>query len=281
MSKKKVLVTGANGYIGRHVVKALLDMGHEVLAADLRAEGLDERAKFTDIPIFSRDEDIYEKMGRPDVCIHMAWRNGFVHNNDSHMLDLPDHYIFIKNMINGGLPELAVMGTMHEVGYWEGAITEDTPTNPTSLYGIAKNALRQMTYLLASGKDVTVQWLRAYYIIGDDLKNNSIFSKIVKSEKEGLPTFPFTTGKNKFDFIHVDELANQIAAASTQTEVKGVINCCTGIPMSLADKVDAFIKENGFNIRPEYGAYPDRPYDSPGIWGDASKIQEIMKKFEN
>lgn len=62
-------------------------------------------------------------------------------------------------MIEGGLPQLSVMGTMHEVGYWEGAITEDTPTNPTSLYGIAKNALRQMTYLLASGTETKVDWL--------------------------------------------------------------------------------------------------------------------------
>lgn len=277
MGKKRVLVTGANGYIGRHVVKALLDAGNEVLAADFKSDGLDERAQFVDTPIFSGDENIFEQLGQPDVCIHMAWRNGFVHNDDSHIVDLPNHYTFIKNMIAGGLKELAVMGTMHEVGYWEGAIEEDTPTKPTSLYGIAKNALRQMTYNLADGKDVVVQWLRAYYIIGDDMKNNSIFSKIVKSEKEGLPTFPFTTGKNKFDFIHVDELARQIAAASTQTEVTGVINCCTGKPMSLADKVNEFIEENGFAIRPEYGAYPDRPYDSPGIWGNAEKIQKIME----
>lgn len=278
--RKKVLVTGANGYIGRHVVKELLDMGHEVIAADFKSDGIDERAVFTDTPIFSQDEDIYDQLGRPDVCIHMAWRNGFIHNADSHLTDLPDHYLFIKHMIEGGLPELAVMGTMHEVGYWEGAITEDTPTNPTSLYGIAKNALRQMTFLLASNKDVVVQWLRAYYIIGDDLKNNSVFSRIVKSEKEGQPTFPFTTGKNKFDFIHVDELAREIAAASTQTEIKGVINCCTGEPKSLADKVEEFISENGFKIRPEYGAYPDRPYDSPGVWGDPSKIRQIMKNLE-
>ena len=34
---------------------------------------------------------------------------------------------------------------------------------------------------------------------------------------------------------------------------------------------------DGFKIRPEYGAFPDRPYDSPGVWGDAEKIKKIMK----
>lgn len=276
--RKKVLVTGANGYIGRHVVKKLLDMGHEVLASDFSFEGIDERAKLVTVPIFSGDTDIYEQFGRPDVCIHMAWRNGFVHNADSQILDLPDHYTFIKNMIEGGLSQIAVMGTMHEVGYWEGAITEDTPTNPISLYGIAKNALRQMTFSLAADRDAKVTWLRAYYILGDDKKSNSIFAKIVKWEEEGKEKFPFNSGKNKYDFISVDELATQIASAATQDKIFGIINCCTGEPISLADKVEEFIKEHNFKIRPEYGAFPDRPYDSPAIWGDSSKIKKIMNE---
>lgn len=280
MNKKRVLVTGANGYIGRHVVQALLELGHEVLAADFAFDGIDERAERMETPIFSGDENIYEQLGKPDVCIHMAWRNGFVHNADTHITDLPNHFTFIKNMIAGGLPQLAVMGTMHEVGYWEGAIKEDTPTNPTSLYGISKNALRQMTYLLASGTNTKVDWLRAYYILGDDKKSNSLFAKIVRWEEEGKETFPFNSGKNKYDFISVDELSKQIATAATQDEIHGVINCCTGNPVSLADKVDEFIKEHGFKIRPEYGAFPDRPYDSPGVWGDAEKINLIMKNHK-
>lgn len=50
----------------------------------------------------------------------------------------------------------------------------------------------------------------------------------------------------------------------------------TGKPMSLADKIESYIKEKNMNIRLEYGAFPDRPYDSPGIWGDAAKIEAIM-----
>lgn len=277
MAKKKILVTGANGYIGRHVVTALLNKGCEVIALDFAFDGVDERAIRNETPIFSDDPELFDKMGRPDACIHMAWRNGFQHNAETHITDLPNHYLFLKNMMEGGLKQVAVMGTMHEIGYWEGAITEDTPANPISLYGIAKNALRQITIQLAKENGVILQWLRAYYILGDDLKNNSIFSRIVKLEQEGSPTFPFTSGKNKYDFINVDELAAQISAATIQTEVQGIINCCTGNPVSLADKVEEFIKEKNYKIRPEYGAFPDRPYDSPGVWGDPEKINQIMK----
>ena len=234
-----------------------------------------EQRKFP-FPFFSGDEDIYEQLGRPDVVLHMAWRNGFVHKADSHILDLPAHYTFIRNLLKGGLRHIAVMGTMHEIGYWEGAIDENTPANPSSLYGISKNALRQMTLLMAQEYGAVCYWLRAYYICGDDLKSHSIFTTISQREQNGEATFPFTSGKNLYDFIEVDVLASQIAHAVNQDEVTGIINCCTGVPVSLADKVEEYIRKNGYKIRPEYGAYPDRPYDSPGVWGNPEKIQKIM-----
>lgn len=136
----KVLVTGANGYIGKHVVEALLNKGCDVYAADVRFEGMDERVKKVTAPIFDNPE-IFEESGCPDVCIHMAWRDGFVHNSEAHIVDLPKHYGFIKNMLEGGLKQIITMGSMHEVGYWEGAIDENTPTHPSSYYGIAKMPL--------------------------------------------------------------------------------------------------------------------------------------------
>ena len=85
---KTILVTGAAGYIGRHVVKKALDMGYRVIASDFAFKGVDERAEFCDVPIFSGDKNIYAALGKPDVCIHMAWRDGFRHNAPSHMKDL-------------------------------------------------------------------------------------------------------------------------------------------------------------------------------------------------
>ena len=79
-------------------------------------------------------------------------------------------------------------------------------------------------------------------------------------------------------FTNIDELAKMICAASVQNEVNGIINVCTGEPMSLADKVESFIKEHNFKIKLKYGAFPDRPYDSPGEWGDATLIKKIMEK---
>ncbi|ELC8398748.1 NAD-dependent epimerase/dehydratase family protein [Clostridium perfringens] len=274
---KKVLVTGANGYIGRHVVEKLLDMGHEVYACDFKFDNVDKRAKLIKEDIFSGDNNIFNILNCPDVCIHLAWRDGFVHNSNAHMEDLSKHYIFLKNMILGGLKNLSVMGSMHEVGYFEGAVDENTQTNPLSMYGIAKNSLRQAISLFVKDKEVRLKWLRAYYILGDDLNNNSIFSKILKANNEGKKTFPFTTGKNKYDFLDIEDLANQIAISAIQEEIVGVINCCSGKGVSLAEMVESFISKNNLNIKLEYGVFPDREYDSPGIWGNSDKINAILK----
>ncbi|MEE0801868.1 MAG: NAD(P)-dependent oxidoreductase [Gemmiger sp.] len=275
--KKTILVTGAAGYIGRHVVKTALDMGYSVIASDFAFKGVDERAEFCDLPIFSGDKNIYNTLGRPDVCIHLAWRDGFRHNASSHMKDLSSHVTFLNNMVSGGLPALTVMGTMHEVGYWEGAIEEDTPCNPQSQYGIAKNALRQSLMLSLKDSPCVLHWLRAYYITGDEAHGSSIFAKITQAELDGKETFPFTSGKNQYDFIDLERLSTMIVAASVQNEVNGIINVCTGKPQSLADRVEQFLRDKNYRIKLDYGAFPDRPYDSPGVWGDPAKINQILK----
>ena len=96
--------------------------------------------------------------------------------------------------------------------------------------------------------------------------------------EEGQKTFPFTSGVNQYDFIDVDLLAKYIATASMQNEISGIINVCSGKPVALKDKVESFIKEKGLDIRPEYGVFPTRKYDSPAVRGNAELINKIMKK---
>ena len=273
----KILVTGADGYIGRHIVNNLLDLGHEVIAVDIHTDDINDKAEKKKLNLFTADlTNVYTSLGSPDVCLHMAWRDGFVHNSVNHIGDLSSHYKFLVALMEQGLKHLAVMGTMHEVGDWEGKIDENTPCNPISMYGIAKDALRRSMIAYCKSNSILLQWLRGFYILGDDKKNHSIFSKLLQADEQGQELFPFTTGKTKYDFINVDELVEQISKAVTQTDVTGIINCCSGNPMTLAERVENFIKDHKLKIRLNYGVFPDRPYDSPIIFGDDKKIKQIM-----
>lgn len=276
---RKVLVTGAGGYIGRHVVKSLLAQGSTVLALTPHDNELP-----SGVTIIGDDFSAVNAKtlaDQLDSCIHLAWKDGFKHDADSHLANLHQHYAFLTELVDGGLSSLTVLGTMHEVGYWEGAISEDTPCQPRSLYGVAKNALRQALLARLQGSDVAFRWLRAFYILGDDGRSQSLFSKILGWEKEGKETFPFTSGTNAYDFISVETLATQVVAADAQSRVLGIINCCSGEPEALRDRVMRFIKDHDLGIRPKYGAFPDRPYDSPGVWGDPTKIRRILESLES
>ena len=271
----KILVTGANGYLGQGIVKHILDLKNEVIATDFKVDNIDDRAKKIACDLFSV-EDPYEFFDKPDVLLHLAWRDGFVHYSDAHINDLPKHYAFIKSFSESDIKMITVMGSMHEIGFFEGSIKEDTPCNPITPYGISKNSLRMLTEMLCKQKQKEFQWLRGYYIVGNSQYGSSIFSKITSAEMEGKKEFPFTMGQNQFDFIDYDIFCEQVARTVMQDKILGIINICSGHPEKLADRTERFISENGYKIKLKYGEFPDRPYDSKAVWGDGQKIAKIM-----
>ena len=276
--RNSVVITGAGGYVGRHVVAAIADLGFDPVAIVREDRGdVDPRARVIVANVLERGFTLADAVPVTDVAavIHLAWQDGFVHNAPSHMTNLSAHYRFLVGLADAGVARIAALGTMHEVGFWEGAVTSDTPTNPASLYGIAKDALRRATFL-SIGDRAEYVWLRAYYILGDDRRNSSIFAKLLDAADRNNTEFPFTTGKTLYDFIDVAELGRQIAVAATASGVTGVLNTCTGEPESLASRVERFIAENELGLTLQYGAFPDRPYDSSGTWGDATAIKTLM-----
>lgn len=274
-----ILVTGANGYLGQGIVSSILDRGHDVIAVDFNVDRVDSRAEKKNCNLFEI-EDPYNFFGQPDVLLHLAWRDGFVHYSDAHIDDLPKHYSFIKSFAESGCKHISVMGSMHEIGFFEGSVNETTPCHPTTPYGIGKNALRDLTKMVCAQNNVVYQWLRGFYIVGNSKCGSSIFSKISLAAEEGKKEFPFTLGQNQYDFIDYPDFCSQVSAAVCQNREQGIINICSGRPEKLADRVERFIKENHYDIKLQYGMFPDRPYDSKAIWGDSTKIEKIMASRE-
>lgn len=274
-----ILVTGANGYLGQGIVKAILDSGNSVIATGCETDLVDDRAEKMDIDLFSV-ADPFNYFGQPDALLHLAWRDGFVHYSDTHINDLPAHYAFIKKMAESGIKQITVMGSMHEIGFFEGSINENTPCHPITPYGISKNALRDLTEMVCKKNNVIFQWLRGYYIVGNSKYGSSIFSKITTAVEQGKKEFPFTLGQNQYDFIDYPDFCSQVALVVGKQKEQGIFNICSGHPEKLADRVERFIEENNYDIVLQYGAFPDRPYDSKAVWGNRTRVEKIMKSLE-
>lgn len=273
----RILVTGANGYLGQGIIRELLALGQEVIAVDCNVPKMDATIDFIACNLFEV-EDPYNYFHMPDILLHLAWRDGFVHYSDAHIEDLPGHYEFIKRMCDSDIKKIVVMGSMHEVGFFEGSIKDDTACNPVTPYGISKNALRNLTRMLCIQRKKDFMWLRGFYVVGNSICGSSIFSKIASAALKGEKTFPFTQGQNQFDFIDYDDFCYKTVCALVQTEISGIVNICSGHPEKLSERVERFIEENEYHIKLSYGVFPDRPYDSKAVWGDSTKIDKIVRK---
>lgn len=274
-----IAITGASGYIGRHAANAAAADGHHVLGlCHPDTSNLEQNSQISmnafDV-LNANQNEVNAMFAKQDACLHLAWQAGFNHQDPSHIDNVLKHYYFIEKLIHAGIKNISVAGTMHEIGYYVGEITAQTPCNPSNPYGIAKNFLRQALSSLCAKHDVNLKWLRMYYITGDDENSNSIFSKILTAEARGDETFPLNSGEMLFDFIHINDLAIQLAKASVQTKYTGIINCSSGKPISLRNAVESFIQQHGLKIRPEYNVFPRREYDSFAIWGNATDINHI------
>lgn len=138
---------------------------------------------------------------------------------------------------------------MHEIGFFEGSINENTPCHPTTPYGIGKNALRYLTAMVCKQNYIVFQWFSGYYIVGNSKYGSSIFSKITAAVEQGKKEFSFTLGQNQYDFIDYPDFCAQVAATVGQESEQGIINICSGRPEKLADRVERFIKENNYDIK--------------------------------
>ncbi len=288
---KKILVTGATGFIGNYVVEELLERNYMVIATSSSAEKAVQarwydRVKYIplDLKNLSAEIDYYTFFDSPDLLIHLAWE-GLPNYKAAFHVDenLPRHYAFIKNLVHHGLGDIAVTGTCFEYGMQEGCLSEDMPSFPDNSYAIAKNKLRILLNQLAIINPVSLKWMRLFYMYGKGQGPNSLFSQLQLALDRGDPVFNMSAGDQLRDYLPVEKMARYIVEIAVQDKKTGIINCCSGIPVSVKEMVLNYLKERNGSISLNTGYYPYSDTEPRNFWGDVTILKSIFaqKNGEN
>lgn len=272
----KVAVTGATGFIGRHVLAELEARSVESIAivrpSTKKAIGLN-RCSLVHFDLHNTSPNAFELMGKPDVLIHLAW-SGLPNYKSLHHFEqeLPAQYRFLKNLIESGLQTLVVAGTCFEYGTQSGSLSEELPLLPSTPYGFAKNALRCQLEFLKAHHPFRLAWARLFYLYGEGQAESSLFSQLKKAAEGGAQLFNMSGGEQLRDYLPVAATANYLVSLALAEKDIGAVNVCSGIPISVRKLVEGWIKESGWSIRLNLGHYPYPDYEPMAFWGDTQKI---------
>ncbi|MBA4389460.1 MAG: epimerase [Syntrophus sp. (in: bacteria)] len=278
----KIAVTGASGFIGRHVLAELARTQAEIVAVtrDPRhLQNLSTRMHVVEMDISLPGIDCFAQMGHPDALIHLAW-DGLPNYKSLHHfeMELPRHYHFLKTMIKAGLTSLLVTGTCFEYGMQSGALSEDTPTLPVNAYGFAKDRLRKQLEFLSCEYTFSMIWARLFYTYGEGQSAASLYQQLLAAESRGDKSFDMSGGEQLRDYLPVANVAQMIVKLALSQVNAGVVNICSGQPISVRRLVEGWIRENRWNISMNLGRYPYPDYEPMVFWGDRQRLDSILGK---
>ncbi|CAN5561536.1 NAD(P)-dependent oxidoreductase [soil metagenome] len=283
---KKVLVTGATGFIGNYVIENLLQQQYNVIASSANVEKAKQASWYhlvNYIPLnlkeLDNNIDYYNYFQKPDLMIHLAWEGLPNYKASFHVeKNLPNHYLLLKNFILNGLKDITITGTCLEYGMQEGCLSESLLAMPTNSYAIAKDKLRISLEELQKGSDCIIKWVRLFYMYGKWQNPNSLLSQLDKALTNGDKVFNMSGGEQQRDFLPVEKVAKNIIKIALKKEVCGVINCCSGQPITVKTFVENYLKANNKQIKLNLGYYPYTDYEPMHFWGDNKKLKSVINE---
>jgi dTDP-6-deoxy-L-talose 4-dehydrogenase (NAD+) len=278
----KILVTGASGGLGQLIITQLLDAGHTVVATSrnkIKAENLSfyEQVQYVAYDLSNASsQNLFELFHRPDALIHLAWDKLNEYKNEAHLTSiLNQHKHFLQNLIINGLKDMTSVGTCYEYGLQEGELEESMASKPMMPYPESKNLLRIYLEELQLQFKFNLKWPRVFYVFGAIKERKNLYTLLVDAINRGDKSFNMSGGEQIRDFLSPDEIANLIVKIALQNKVQGIINCCSGQPIQLKDKIKQFLKENNYHIHLNLGHYPYPDYEPMQTWGSVEKLNKI------
>ena len=262
----RIVVTGAGGFVGRHLLPVLAARGHDVLGVDRREPGeripgvLYHTCDLADpgslIPANAAGWDSF-------TLVHLAWDlrrdlgPGPQKEQVNHMRNLLDRH-------TPALRRVIVTGSAEEYGVRGGILKEDDPPSaPLSAYGAAKCAARELARAWSQASRIPVLWLRPFVVYGAGQGGDMLVPYAVRSAAEKKRA-EFTDGLQRRDLVHVSDLIDALArGAETGLDGFHVVNIGTGREVVVRDVLNMIAEQMGaaglfaIGARPRRAGEPD------------------------
>ncbi len=278
----KILVTGATGFVGQHVITELLKYNHQIIAAVRNKSSLkDQQDKIKiiefDFDRLQTDKNYFSEFDNPDLLIHLAWQ-GLPNYKEAFHLEknLPSHTAFLKNMIDNGLQNVVITGTCFEYGMKEGCLSEEMATDPQNAYAMAKDKLRIFLEELQKEHAFNLKWIRLFYMYGKGQNPNALLSQLQTALEKGDEVFNMSDGEQIRDYLPIEKVAKYIVKIALQNKISGIINCCSGLPIKVKTLVENYLEKNNKKIKLNLGYYPYSDYEPMAFWGDDTKLKNTL-----
>jgi dTDP-6-deoxy-L-talose 4-dehydrogenase (NAD+) len=242
----KIWITGASGFIGRHLVAQAALAGHEVWAV-LRRNGPprgDDGVRSLTIDLGDSSAVAAAVRGAaPDAIVHLAW---YAQPSDylvsvENVESLKATLTFARSVLAGGCRRLVGVGTCVEYANLARVRTEGDPIQPQSLYARCKHAAHLVMEELFSRQEASFAWARLFHMHGPGEHTSRLIPAVAAALRTGQP-FALSPGEQVRDHLDVRDVAAALLHLA-ERDISGPINVCSGTPVTLRTVLETVGRE--------------------------------------
>lgn len=273
---KRLLITGATGFIGRHCLELLLIEKkfeiHAVSSEEQVGGGQDVNWHQTDLLDSSKVLRLLEKV-KPSYLLHFAWYTepGMYWTSAENLRWIEASLVLIRAFVIHGGQRVVVAGTCAEYDWKCGYCSENiTPLLPTTLYGICKNSLQMVLAGFSEQLGLSSAWGRIFFPYGPYDYPSKLVSSVIRSLLQGKPA-PCSHGNQIRDYLYVQDVAEAFIRV-LESDLQGPVNIASGHPVTIKEIVYKIAEKLNRRDLIRLGDLPVSPDDPDLLVGNVSRL---------